>query len=327
MKMAGEPVGESKLVVSLPSQLIMPEALAWDESRQKFLVGTIREGSVYAVGKNGQIEQLLTASDENGLWAIYGLLLDPLHKRLWVSSAATPQFARYDTIDKGRAALFEFDLATLELKRRYPVPVDGRPHILGSMVVNPAGDIFIADRVLPFIFSKLAGEDKLKPVLAFRDMLSLRGMAMQPDGHLMYVADRELGILVVDVDSGKYGKLAVPANLNIGGIDGLYLWENHLVIIQNGIRPQRVMRLQLDANGTTVTAVRPLAVAQEKFDYPSFGTIIGTDLFYFGNSHWSRNDAALKPIRIVRTPLDASQDLVPPNLQKFLQQQAKKTKG
>lgn len=327
LKMAAQPVGESKLVLTLPQKVIMPEALAWDDARQKFLVGTVRDGSVLAVGKDGKTEQLIKANDKNRMWGVYGLLLDEQRNRLWITTAATTEFAGYVPSDKGRSALLEYDLKTLKLLHRYPVPVDGRPHILGSMVLSPAGDIYIADRVLPFVFRKGADADKLKPVLATREMISLRGMAMQPDGRIMYVADRELGILVVDVTTGKSGKLAVPANLNVGGIDGMYLWQNRLIIIQNGIKPQRVMRLQLDSTGTKVTAVRPLAVAQPYFDYPSFGTVVGKTLYYFGNSHWSGSGKGFKPVRILQTDLDCCQDLMAPEMKKFIEDEKKAGKA
>jgi len=321
MKQAGEPMGESEPVFTLPDSVIMPETIAWDESRQKFLVGTAAQGQVLAVGKDGQVSEVLKADEENGMWAIFGILVDQSRNRLWVSSAATPTFERYSPVDKGRSALYEFDLETLQLIRRYPVPVDGRPHVLGSMTMNPAGDIFIADRTLPMVYSKPAGEQKLKAVLASRDMISLRGIAMQPDGSLMYVADREMGILVVDLIGEKAAKLVVPGTLNIGGIDGLYLWDNHLVIIQNGIKPQRVMRLQLNSSGSEVTAVRPLAVAQAAFDFPSFGAMDGKDLYYFANSHWSDAEGELKAVSVVRTAMDSNEDLVSPEMQLYLDQQ------
>ena len=242
---------------------------------------------------------------------------------MWVTSAATPQFVRYSVADKGRSALFEFNLETLELLNRYAVPVDGRSHILGSMVQNPNGDIFIADRFLPIVYRKAAGEAKLQPAMGLKDMVSMRGIAMQPDGSILYVADRELGILVIDVVGGRAAKLAIPNTLNIGGIDGLYLWDNRLIVIQNGISPQRVMRLQLDSSGTKVESVRPLAVAQPEFDLPSFGTVLGEDLVYFANSQVRIGEAKPKPVSILRTPLDSNKDLVQPDMQQFMEQMEK----
>ena len=320
MVMAGEPIGESEPAFTLPESVAFPETIRWDESRQKFLIGTLAEGSILAVGEDGQITELLRANKENGMGAVFDMLVDQARNRLWVSSAAVPAFSRFDPVDKGRSALFEFDLKTLKLIRRYPVPVDGRPHILGSMALGPDGSIFMVDRVLPIIYSKPADEQKLKAVVASRDMISMRGIAMQPDGSLMYVADREMGILVVDLKAGRAGVLAVPDSLNVGGIDGLYLWENNLIMIQNGIKPQRVMRLELDSTGTKVTAVRPLAVAQADFDYPSFGTLKGKDLYYFANSQSANENAQHKAVTVLRTAVDSNEDLEQPDMQDYIRQ-------
>ena len=327
MKMAGEPVGESEVVFTLPGSVEMPEAIAWDESRQKFLIGTLTDGRVLAVGKDGQVTELFRANTENGMWSVFDVLADQQRNRLWVSSAATPVFTGFDPADKGRAALFEFNLETLELINRHPVPVDGRPHILGSMAMNPAGDIYIVDRLLPILYKKPADQQKLVPVLASRNMISMRGITMQADGRLLYVADREMGILVIDTVEGRAAKLKVPDTLNIGGIDGLYLWNNNLVMIQNGISPQRVMRLQLDPGGLQVTSVRPLAVAQPEFDIPNFGAMQGEHIYYFANTQLAGKKGTQKPVTVLRTPLDSSADLVQPDMMEYLKQRGEKLKA
>ncbi len=323
MEIALQPMGESEPVFTLPESVLMPETISWDESRQKFLVGTLVEGSVLAVDADGQVSELIKANDENGMWAVFDILVDETRNRLWVSSAATPVFANFSPADKGRSALFEFDLETLQLLRRYPVPVDGRPHILGSMVLDPEGDIYIMDRIMPILYKKSAGEQKLETVLGVKEVVSMRGMAMSTDGSLIYVADLEMGIVVIDVKGGRGGKLAIPENLNPGGIDGLYFWNNHLVMIQNGIKPQRVMRMELDESGTRVIAVRPLAVAQPEFYFPSFGTLRGDDVYYFANSQATNTGGKKKAVTILRTPLNSSQDLVEPSMQQFLNQQSR----
>lgn len=327
MVMAGQPLGKAEPVFTLPGNVVMPEAISWDESRQKLLIGTVAEGSILAVGEDGQVTELIKADETNGLWAIFDILVDSVRNRLWVTTAASAKFSGFDATDQGRSALYEFNLETLEIIHRYPVPVDGKPHSLGNMVMNPGGDIFIVDRALPFVYSKPAGQGKLKAMLASREMISMRGIAMQPDGRIMYVADRELGILVVDLEAGRAGKLVVPDTLNLAGIEGLSLWKNHLVIIQNGIKPQRIMRLQLDSTGTQVTAIRPLAVALPEFDYPSYGTVRGNDLYYFANSQWAGGNGDLKPVTVVRTALDSSGDLEQPDMQDFLNQRGEKLKA
>lgn len=322
MNLAAEPMGDSEKVFVLPENIIMPETIKWDESREKFLVGTIADGRIVSVGMDGQVEELIKADNENGLWAVLDLLVDPANNRLWVTSAALPGFSGFNVTDKGRSALFEFDLKTLELVNHHPVPVDGQAHILGNMVLSPEGDILIVDRNLPLVYRKLAGEDKLKAVAGLREMISMRGIAMNDDGSLVYVADREMGIAVVDLKSGRAGGLAVPETLNLGGIDGLYFKDNSLIIIQNGIQPQRVMLLQLDPAGTQVVGVVPMAVAQEDFDYPTYGTIRGSDLYYFANSHWLGSPKPYKAVAVLRSPLNSDKELVNPDMKLYLQKKA-----
>lgn len=320
MKMAGEPMGEAELAFVLPDSVQIPEAIAWDESRQAFLIGTVADGRILAVSDKGEVKELLKANDKNGMWSVFDLLVDVPRNRLWVTSATSPKFLHFNEADNGRSALFEYNLETLEPVASYPVPADGNMHSLGNMVMNPAGDIFIVDRVLPIVYQKPAAEAQLRAVLASREMVSMRGIAMQPDGNLMYIADRELGILVVDVKGGQAGKLTVPETLNVGGIDGLYLWDNHLVMIQNGIQPQRVMRLALDPTGTKVVSVRPLAVAQPDFDFPSYGTLKGKTLYYFNHSQWVDQDDQVKPVKVLSTQVDGLGELEQPDMQEYLRQ-------
>lgn len=318
----GKPVGEAEVVFTLPETVVMPETVSWDESRQKFLIGTISEGQVLAVGMDGEVTELFKASETNGMWAVFDIMVDEPRNRLWITSASIPGYQGYDPIDKGRSALFEFDLKTLALIGRYPVPVDGKPHILGSMFLDPNGNIYIADRNLPIIYIKPADEDKLKPILILKDLISQRGIAMQADGRIMYVADREMGIMVVDLEARQARLLEVEDTLNLGGIDGVYLDKNRLFVIQNGIKPQRIMRLQLDSSGTRVASVAPLAVALPEFELPSFGVIKGEDLYYFANSQWLGDKGSQKPVTLMRSSLNSIPDLVKPEMEQFLKQQA-----
>jgi len=326
MTMAGKPVGDSEPVFELPGSVKLPETISWDESRQKFLVGTVAEGQILAVGKDGQVDELLKANAENGMWAILDILVDAPRNRLWVTSAAIPAFSGFDPVDKGRSVLVEFDLKTLELIHRYPVPVDGRPHALGSMTLSPNGDIYIADRALPLIYRKSADADKIQPAFILQELISQRGIAIQPDGRVLYVADREMGIMVVDVAAKRAKLLEVPETLNLGGIDGMYLDQNRLFVIQNGIKPQRVMRLQLNSSGTKVETVSPLAIAQPEFDFPSFGTFEGDDFYYFANSQNMAEEGSQKPVTVLRTPKESGEVLSNPQMEQFLKQQAEKRK-
>ena len=116
--------------------------------------------------------------------------------------------------------------------------------------------------------------------------------------------------------------LVTPETLNLGGIDGLYMKDNRLFVIQNGIKPQRLIGLELDASGTQVTSVTPMAIAQPDFDYPNYGTLQGEHLYYFANSQWSGDTGPVKPVAVLRTPVNSGNELVQPDMRLYLEKQA-----
>jgi len=318
---AGQPMGSGRVAFRLPPAAVQPESLAWDDSRGTFLVGSIENGALLAVEPGGETKELLQASDENGLLAITGIAVDPQRKRLWLSSAGVPGFAELVPTDLGRGAVFEFNLETLELLNRYDLPVDGLPHVPGKLVVSAAGDVYVLDRAVPMVFRKLADADKLEAYFAGKGMTGFRDMAFADKRNLLYVADAAMGILVVNPEDSSSTALAGPESLNLGGISGLSYGDGSLFMVQNGITPQRLMRLQLDAWGTGVSEVKPLAIALDDFDAPSFGTIQDGAVYYFASSNQSGLEREPAPVIILKTPMILSEDILPVEQRKWDKEQ------
>jgi len=322
----GQPLGEATMLFELPADLVLTSSVAWDPGRKALLVGAAREGTVHAVSMDGEVTELLHASPENGLWGVYGLLVDAARDRLWITSSAGAVTAGIDEADRGKTALFEFELRSLKRIAVYEVPSDGRPHRLGAIAGTPGGDLYVTDTVLPIIYRYSADEGRLQPFVASGGLVSLRGIAVSQDGRLLYVADYEMGIMALDLDAHQVHMLKMPDNFNAGGIEGLVFWNGNLVIIQNGIRPQRVMRLTLSQDGLAVENFAPLAVAQPFFDYPNFGTMVGDDLVFLANSHWVRKPQGMpEPVRVARTNVAKAPDVISPDLDKFWDDYEKST--
>ena len=311
---AGVPNGRGDVVFTLPAEFSSPAAISWDESRKSFLVGTENDGTVLAVSQDGPTKVLIRANDENGLWAIRGLFADNKNNRLWVSSAAVPAFSAYQASDKGLGALFEFDLNTLELKGRYNMPSDGQTHELGPIAVSGDGDLYVADLAQPVVFRKTSKGEQLNAFVGNEDLVGLRDIAVSPDSGKLYIADSATGIMVVDTAQQTSAMLTGPENLNLGAISGLFYSDGKLIMIQNGFQPQRIMRLELDANGTNVVKVIPLAIALDEFDRPAFGTVRGEEVYYFANP------GDEQPVKVMKTPLDPGDSVESPEMRKMKQQ-------
>lgn len=311
---AGNPAGEGEVAVTLPGPPQDYGAMAWDPGRERLLVGTVREGKVLAVADDGSSEVLLEASDANGLWSITGLAVDSRNERLWISSSASPAFEGFSPADKNRAALFEFDLGTLELLGHSFVPVDALQHYLGSVAVTDEGDVYIIDTATPIIYRKVKGENRLEAFVASSQLVGFTDLAVTPDNSRLFAADPVKGVFLVDPKAKQATMMGAPENLNLAGIEGIAYADGQLFVVQGGITPQRLMRLSLDSDGLSVEQVAPMAIALEPFDWPRQAAIGAGALYYFANQGAGEEDQGAI---VMRTALDAGDTIRPPDLEQL----------
>jgi len=302
---ASKPAGVGSPAFDLPKSETYPEALTWDASAGRFLVGLLEGGTILAVSPEGEVSTLLTSTPENGLRAIYGLAVDAERNRLWVSTAATPAFGKLAEGELGRTALLEFDLESLQLLNRFEPPADQFPHLLGSLDVTPQGDVIVMDRAVPLVFVKPVAGNSLSLLMGNYQLTGLRDLALSDDGTHLYLADAALGILAIDLDKNSVNMLAGPDSLNLGGISGIDYARGKLFMVQNGIQPRRLVRLDLDATGNNVVNIVPLASNLEEYELPSFGRVQGDDVYYFAGSNLAgQRGEKITPI-VMRTPIES----------------------
>ena len=83
--------------------------------------------------------------------------------------------------------------------------------------------------------------------------------------------------------------------------------RDSLLAIQNGTRPQRILRLRLDAAKSRIERVEVLAAAQPTWDEPTLGEVIGEEFCFVANSHWPKFGA--------NGELPAAVELSPPRIE------------
>lgn len=288
MKSAGEPAGQASEVFTIEADYPMPEALAFDNDSNRIFVGTVRDGLILVRGESDtEFSVFADAENTPGLRAVFDLLVDEARGHLWVASGTTGQYRHARASEIGRTALIKLDLASGEKLGEYRVLADGQQHMLGAMALAEDGTIYAADGSAPLIYRLKPGDERPQPFAGTSVFTGLRGIALAEDEKRLYVADYDLGLFFFNLDESREGfALGIPETLNLGGIDGLYQWDGHLVAIQNGVTPQRVLRLELDDSGTRVASVATVVKALPAFDNPTFGVVAGDDLLFLGASHW-----------------------------------------
>ena len=308
------PAGDAFVQFTLPGEAADFRSITWDSTRERFLVGTAKEGKVLAVSMEGEAEVLLQADDRNGLWSIGGMHADSAKNRLWISSTATPDFSAFKPADLYRAALFEFNLETLELIETYFLPVDSIPHELGGIAVTDDGHVYVADRATPIVYFKAPEADRIEGFVGSKKLVSLKDLAVAPDNSRIFVADSVRGIFVVDPAVQQAYMLSGPNDTNFGGIEGIEYSFGELFIVQGGLQPQRLMRLKLDTMASAAEAVTPMAVANKEYNHPGVATLQGGNLYYFANTDGKIDGAGAV---VMRTPVAQGSEIIPPDMRKM----------
>lgn len=289
----GKHFGESQLAFHIDKAWtgLLYESLAYDPKDESFLLGSVRDGRIIRI-KNGKRQEFIPASTghANGPWSITDLAVDPKRNRLWAASTSLPQYARFSPKNQGMAGVFEYELSSGKLLNRYILPAKARPHLITSLTVAPDGTVYFNNNNRGHILRIDPDLKKIGGVLDSPIFRSINGLTTDETGKFLYFSDFEFGLFGVDLEKRQLLDLANPAKFIAGGIDDVIYDDNGLIILQNGIAPQRIMRIQLSKDKRRPLKVYPIESAHPDFDLPSHGVVVGDKLYYIANSQWRKMD-------------------------------------
>lgn len=280
------PVGKLEIVGSVEGAFLA-EGIAWDARGKRWLISGVHERTVVSVKNDKRLTRFLRAdADTDG---VQGLALDAGRGVLWAGSSGLPQTKDLPAAHKGRAGLLKIDLASGRLLARYDAPAapGDAGRAFGDLTVGPDGTVYISDSITGEIWRLAPGASALERLVAAGAMGSPQGLVVTPDGKRLIVADYSSGLNVVEIATGAVSRLPVPANASLLGTDGLISDGADLIAFQNGVAPQRVVRLKLDAAATRVESWTVLAANLPNLEEPTSGVVVGDDLVFVGRSQWS----------------------------------------
>lgn len=302
-------VGSSDVAFRLSENDLITEGVAYDPKSRSFFVSSVRKRKVVRRAADGQLSDFTKPAD--GLLSAVGLAVDAERRRLWVTTQGFPQMEGFQKEDKGRSFLMEYDLDAGRLRHRIAPPAGVERAELSDVAVSGSGDVFVANPVTGRVYVLRSGEAELRILTDAGPIGSAQGLAPSPDGRFLFVADYAQGIVRVDTATGVALLLPVPTDSAVTGIDGLALHGSDLIGVQNGVRPNRVIRLRLDAGFDAITAVETLVRNHPDFDEPTLGTLVDGAFYYVANSQYAkvRDDGTLdadrlRPPTVLRLVLD-----------------------
>ena len=276
------PIGTAEVVATYPDANFVPEGIAIDADG-RFLLGSIRSGKLVKLGANPEV-----LSDRDTHWSVFGMRFHA-DGGLWFASAAVPQLAEVGD-DEGKTGLFRLDVTDRTITRSAFLPQYQAAQVLGDLVIVDDNTIVTTDSLTGAVYRYYIDSNEFEVLVEQGKLGSPQGLVLDESGRFLYVADYIGGLYRVSVQDGSRLRLEVPESISDYGIDGLYRHGEELIVIQNGIRPNRVAALRLNKNGTAVVASRVLASNLEQFDEPTLGVVRGSDFYFVANSHWNRFD-------------------------------------
>jgi sugar lactone lactonase YvrE len=304
-----EPVVASRVAFELAEPDLLAEGIARDDRDGSFYVSSVHQARIFRVTREGAVREFAAA--DSGRWAPMGMRIDQKRGALWVASAAVPQSAEYSASDSSRSAILRYDVASGRLAARYDAPADGRPHVIGDLIVGRDGAVYASDSRAPVLYRIPPAGDSLELLLESPLLLSAQGLALTPDERILYVADYARGILRVDLRAPSIALMETADSVLALGVDGLYFHRGSLIGIQNGVAPHRVARFTLDAAGRRLVRSQVIERAHPRHHEPTLGVLADGALYYIGNGQWDlfgddgriAKPDALMPTVVLRLPL------------------------
>ncbi len=300
-----EPRGEARRVAELPGRTGIIEGIAYRPRTGDTFFGDVHHRCIWRRDKEGSFTRFTAENEE--LFGVFGIALDEARGVIWAATSAVPEMMGFEPAMKGHAALVAFELATGEIKHMVPVPDDGRPHQLGDLCVAPDGTVYATDSASPIVWKLIPDAEEPQKIVDDTALSSIQGIVFE--GGTLLISDYANGLFALAPSTGRITALKAPATVTLLGIDGLVAIPGGLVAIQNGVNPQRVLRIALAPELTKIIGVEVLASGLDDFsdlglvtlmeDRPTFIAHAGWDAFAGGKTKPGRG----QPVRVLHLDL------------------------
>jgi len=278
------PVVRSTTAFTIHEKGLITEGLAYDPVEETFFVSSVHKRRILKISKKREVETF--ASEQDGLFSALGMSVDAKRRHLWVTSAAFPQMVNFKKDEQGLSAVFKFDLRSNKLLKKYVLSNETKKHALGDLVIQSNGDVFTTDSLSPAVYVIRAQKDEIELFLEDPGFGSPQGLAFSLGEQHLFMADYSTGLFDIDVKTKKVTHLAPLAGATMLGIDGLYFHKGGLIAVQNGVNPQRVLRISLSKDLVRAERLEVLEANNPVFLEPTLGVLVRGTFYFIANSQW-----------------------------------------
>jgi hypothetical protein len=270
------PVSHSTPAFTLAEPDLLPEDIAYDSKTHRYLIASVRQAKII------QTTGLTTSDYAKSDWPVFALRIDARQRVLWAATGWAPNCERCDERDKDKTALLAFDLDSGALKRRIESPVPG---LLGDMTISREGEIFVSEGIHGAVLRLRPEADRLERLDVPGEFPSPQTPTLSEDEKTLYIPDYVRGIAALTLATGAVTWMQPAGDIALDGIDGLYLFRDSFIAVQNGDTPARIVRFSMDLRKQQVLEANTPGLGQ-----PTHGTMVGHTFYFIANTGWDVYD-------------------------------------
>lgn len=275
-------VASSIKVTELSEKDLHPESIFYLKKHKIWLANSIRHKKIVSFDiKSGVCSNWLYDLP----YSVFAMKADANEQYLWVTTTAIPEMIGFSKEMEGKSEILKIDIKAKKIIKRFYM--DGN-HTFGDIIISKKGEVYLSDSGEAIIYK--IENDKLSVWLDLKkEAYNLQGLTFNKSENQIFISDYLKGILWIDLKNVANRKwIDFPKGTVKKGIDGLIFYEESLIAIQNGVKPHRIMQLNLSQN--QISSFKVIDHNRLEMIEPTNGIIDRNSLYFIGNSPWSFYD-------------------------------------
>ena len=260
----------------------IPEGIEYDEDNGRFLTGSLAEGTIFVIERDGRVVPFIRDSE---LVSSVGIEADEAHDRLLVANSNSAVFN--DQSATGHAKLGAYDLksgARLAMVDLGATIGANARHFANDLTVDSEGNAYITDSFANAIY-KVTPQYQATVMQRFTDLPEgalLNGIVYHDGGYLLAVAEDRIYKVPI---ANPAGTTQVNVTDPVDGQDGIVLMrDGRLVATSNSETEPRLVAFRSDDNWATAHRVAVAALNGQA----TTAAVVGDDIWavhpHFGDA-------------------------------------------
>jgi streptogramin lyase len=250
---AAAPTPELPASITIGSPGLIPEGIEYDTKNNRFLVGSLSQGTVFVVGNDGTLTPFIQDPE---LKSSVGIEVDEERNRLLVANSDSAVFQGQVA---GQAKLGIYNLDTGERIAMVDLgalgPEGAKAHFANDVAVGGDGSAYVTDSMARVVFKVDPNNTAsvfMPNTFANLEQHMFNGIVYHPSGYLLVAESAEGKIYAVsESDPSDYSEVKLPEPVK--GADGIVWAQNGDLLVVRNDDSLRVVALRTEDEWESAT--------------------------------------------------------------------------